>query len=113
MYRFGDVVIFPRWSGQWYPLSYASEIELCCPLKARPPALFYAITQIEINEHLVADTALLRQLLEVGNGGLGHIDRDLLFEQFGVGILDAAAEVIRFSHGLEVLPGVKTIFLLI
>ena len=77
-----------------YQLSYTGEIGLCCPLKARFSALFYAITQIEINEHLVADATLLCQFLEVGDGRLGYIDRDLLFEQFGIGILDAAAEVV-------------------
>jgi hypothetical protein len=77
-----------------YQLSYAGEIDLCCPLKARFPTFLYAIAQIEINKHLITDAALLRHLLEVSNGWLGHIDRDLLFEQFGVGILDAVTEVV-------------------
>ena len=83
---------------QWRELSYAGEIEstfcLCGPLKAWLAALLDAIAQIEIDEHLVADTALLRKLLEVRYGGLGHINCDLLFEQFGVWIFDAAAEVV-------------------
>ena len=57
-----------------------------------------AVCQIEVDERLIRYAGLLRLLLEIGDCLLGELNRHLLLELLGIGVLLPFAEIVFFPH---------------
>ena len=57
-----------------------------------------AVRQIEVDERLIRYAGILRLRLEIGDRVLGELNRHLLLELLGVGVLLPFAEIVFFPH---------------
>ena len=57
-----------------------------------------AVCQIEVDERLIRYACLLRLRLEIGDRILGELNRHLLLELLGIGVLLPFAEIVFFPH---------------
>ena len=58
-----------------------------------------AVPQIEVDQALIRQILLLRQILEVLDSVFIQPDRDLLLELLGVGILGRFGKIVVVTHG--------------
>lgn len=57
-----------------------------------------AVRQIEVDERLIRYAGILRLRLEIGDRVLGELNRHLLLELLGIGVLLPLAEIVFFPH---------------
>ena len=58
-----------------------------------------AVPQIKVDQALIRQILLLRQILEVVDSVFVQADRDLLLELLGVGILGGLGKIVVVTHG--------------